>query len=104
MTIICSTYDAEHFELLNYQGQLQDSRYKIMDARPITPNGQIYQTSTPQTPVRTGLALTEYTANPSPPTQPNKTSISSQVPEAFLLPNGFPDVPWSRPLRSVNPV
>lgn len=50
-------------------------------------------THTPQTPESNGLSLTEYSANPSPP--PGKTAkstASSQVPEAYLLPDGFPDV------------
>jgi len=49
--------------------------------------------STPRTPKNnntknTGLALTEYTANPSPPSEARTNHV---VPEAFLLPNGFPD-------------
>ncbi|KAA6410492.1 MAG: threonine ammonia- biosynthetic [Lasallia pustulata] len=55
---------------------------------PSTPNG----IHTPQTPEANGLSLTEYSANPSPP--PKKTAkftASSQVPEAYLLPDGFPD-------------
>ena len=36
------------------------------------------------------MPLTEYAANPIPPV--NKSPVSSQVPEAFLLPDGFPDV------------
>lgn len=44
---------------------------------------------TPRTP-RTGLALTEYSANPSPPGEGREKS--SVVPEAFLLPSGYPDV------------
>lgn len=36
------------------------------------------------------MPLTEYAANPIPPV--NKSPASSQVPEAFLLPDGFPDV------------
>lgn len=38
-----------------------------------------------------GMALTEYATNPSPPS-PHKSSASSQVPAAFLLPDGLPDV------------
>ena len=36
------------------------------------------------------MPLTEYSANPTPPV--DKLPASSQVPEAFLLPDGFPDV------------
>ncbi|CAI7669320.1 unnamed protein product [Penicillium manginii] len=51
--------------------------------------------TTPTTPKRSGLALTEYTAAPTPPSEradripglpPNWG-----IPEAFLLPNGYPD-------------
>ncbi|MCJ1322341.1 hypothetical protein MMC15_007689 [Xylographa vitiligo] len=47
--------------------------------------------STPQTPKINGLSLTEYTANPSPPTENTTPNSSSPVPEAFLLPDGYPD-------------
>ncbi|MCJ1258247.1 threonine deaminase [Lignoscripta atroalba] len=46
---------------------------------------------TPRTPKLNGLSLTEYTATPSPPSETAKSTASSQVPEAFLLPNGYPD-------------
>lgn len=52
------------------------------------PNG----THTPQTPKLNTLSLTEYTANPSPPSKTNGSTALRKVPEAFLLPNGFPDV------------
>lgn len=38
--------------------------------------------------VHNGMPLTEYSANPTP----KKTAASSLVPEAFLLPDGHPDV------------
>ncbi|MCJ1419674.1 Threonine dehydratase biosynthetic, chloroplastic [Xylographa parallela] len=47
--------------------------------------------STPLTPQTNGLSLTEYTANPSPPSGKTKLKSSTQVPEAFLLPDGYPD-------------
>ncbi|MCJ1379878.1 Threonine dehydratase biosynthetic, chloroplastic [Xylographa soralifera] len=47
--------------------------------------------STPQTPKTNGLSLTEYTANPSPPSEKTKFKCSTQVPDAFLLPDGYPD-------------
>lgn len=53
-----------------------------------TPNG----THTPQTPKLNTLSLTEYTANPSPPSRTNSSTALAKIPEAFLLPNGFPDV------------
>lgn len=71
-------------------------------SRPTTPDSHNNSTnilhnvanglSSPRTPKRTGLALTEYTANPSPPSEPAKEDKSSVIPEAFLLPNGYPDV------------
>lgn len=69
--------------------------------RPMTPvfNGTsqdpLYTgANTPRTPVNGSYALTEYTANPTPPSEPTKSIAVSRVPEAFLLPNGYPDV-WS---------
>lgn len=46
----------------------------------------------PQTPMVNGLSLTEYASNPSPPSKTPKPNALTQVPEAFLLPNGYPDV------------
>lgn len=60
--------------------------------RPGTPNGTSNGTTTPRTPKRTGLALTEYTANPSPPSEAAQRRPQLNIPEAFLLPNGYPDV------------
>lgn len=51
-------------------------------------------TVTPQTPqpAHSNLALTEYTANPSPKSQRPKDRIEKAgVPEDFLLPTGYPD-------------
>ncbi|KAG9593962.1 threonine dehydratase, biosynthetic, partial [Aureobasidium melanogenum] len=46
----------------------------------------------PVTPKLNSLSLTEYAANPSPPSQdPRQKAIDAGVPEAFLLPNGYPD-------------
>jgi threonine dehydratase len=39
-----------------------------------------------------GLALTEYTANPSPPRRGSTDTVRSVVPPEFMLPNGYPDV------------
>lgn len=38
--------------------------------------------------VHNGMPLTEYSANPTS----EKTAASSSVPDAFLLPDGHPDV------------
>ncbi|KAF2275774.1 threonine dehydratase-like protein [Westerdykella ornata] len=60
-------------------------------SRPVTPDTHTNGILTPQTPRNTGLALTEYTANPSPPSDSPKNETSKLVPDAFLLPNGYPD-------------
>ena len=54
--------------------------------------------SRPTTPNINGLALTEYTAAPTPPTHEAAQRRASGLPpnwglsDAFLLPNGYPDV------------
>lgn len=58
--------------------------------------------STPVTPkstnlALTSLALTEYTASPTPPSERGEPAFPGLprgygVPDAFLLPNGYPDV------------
>jgi threonine dehydratase len=54
-------------------------------ATPVTP-----------TPKMSGLALTEYTAAPTPPSERERRTPGLPpnwgIPEAFLLPNGYPDV------------
>ncbi len=67
-------------------------------AEPTTPtrttNGyQTPQTPRASTPKVSTLALTEYTANPSPPSESLKFKDQAIIPEEFLLPNGYPDVP-----------
>ncbi|KAI1341186.1 threonine dehydratase [Xylariaceae sp. FL0016] len=46
---------------------------------------------TPRTPSMSGLSLTEYSANPSPPSEDKKARIKSIVPDEYILPNGHPD-------------
>ncbi len=46
----------------------------------------------PRTPSMSGLSLTEYSANPSPPSEAKRSRFKSVVPEEFILPNGHPDV------------
>lgn len=63
-------------------------------SRPVTPedtNG-LATSASPRSPRGTGLSLTEYTANPSPPSEDQKSKAQEAIPEAFLLPNGYPDV------------
>ncbi|CAF3501888.1 unnamed protein product [Fusarium graminearum] len=46
--------------------------------------------SRPQTPM-TGMALTEYSANPSTPSAEKQARLKEIVPEEYLLPTGYPD-------------
>lgn len=52
----------------------------------------------PETPAGR-MALTEYSVNPSPSSEEKRARIRQLVPEDLLLPNGFPDVSFQRPLR-----
>lgn len=61
-------------------------------SRPTTPENGTNGIITPRTPKNRAFALTEYTANPSPPSESTKPKTNQVVPEAFLLPNGYPDV------------
>ncbi|OAX84179.1 threonine ammonia-lyase, biosynthetic [Emergomyces africanus] len=47
--------------------------------------------SSPRIPRLNSLALTEYSANPSPPNERHGLPPDWEIPEAFLLPNGYPD-------------
>jgi threonine dehydratase len=51
---------------------------------------------TPRNPSLSGLALTEYSANPSPPRAgaDKQAQIQKIVPDELLLPNGHPDVSY----------
>ncbi|KAF2110255.1 threonine dehydratase-like protein [Lophiotrema nucula] len=60
-------------------------------SRPVTPENKTNGFLTPRTPKETGFALTEYTANPSPPSESLKEKSKGLVPDAFLLPTGYPD-------------
>ncbi|KAH0841771.1 Threonine dehydratase, mitochondrial [Fonsecaea pedrosoi] len=57
-----------------------------MDAADPHVNG----TTTPSTPMRSSLALTEYTAMPTPPSE-RADLPTYDVPRDFLLPSGYPD-------------
>ena len=48
-------------------------------------------TKTPTTPKRNTLSLTEYSANPTPPSEKSNVSNKYDVPTDFLLPSGYPD-------------
>jgi threonine dehydratase len=65
-------------------------------SRPTTPEDGVNGTNgsvTPRTPKQTsGLALTEYSANPSPPLENPLSKAQKAIPEAYILPNGTPDV------------
>ncbi|PGH10344.1 threonine ammonia-lyase, biosynthetic [Blastomyces parvus] len=45
----------------------------------------------PLTPRLNSFSLTEYSANPSPPNERHGLPPDWEIPEAFLLPNGYPD-------------
>jgi threonine dehydratase len=60
-------------------------------SRPTTPENGANGIMTPRTPKNSGFALTEYTANPSPPPESPRPRTNDVVPDAFLLPNGYPD-------------
>ncbi|TKA76089.1 Threonine dehydratase, mitochondrial [Friedmanniomyces simplex] len=56
------------------------------------PNGNGTHTPVTPKPAHASLALTEYTANPSPPSStPKDKTRDAGVPEDFLLPTGYPD-------------
>lgn len=64
-------------------------------AVPVATNGAVNGTNgsdtRPHTPTST-MALTEYSANPSTPSEEKRARIKQIVPEEFLLPTGYPDV------------
>ncbi|KAI8719582.1 Threonine dehydratase [Fusarium sp. LHS14.1] len=63
---------------------------------PVVANGVVNGTNgtngdtRPHTPT-TGMALTEYSANPSTPSEEKRAQIKEIVPEEYLLPTGYPD-------------
>lgn len=54
----------------------------------VVPNGTVH---TPRKPSMTGLSLTEYTANPSPPRE-GKKDQSTSLPIDYIQADGHPDV------------
>jgi threonine dehydratase len=49
-------------------------------------------TSRPRTPSLNTLSLTEYSSNPTPPSQSPKSKVKGLIPDEFILPNGYADV------------
>lgn len=45
----------------------------------------------PETPVGR-MALTDYSINPSPPSENSRSKVRDAIPEDLLLPDGYPDV------------
>lgn len=67
---------------------------KETPAVPVAVNGLVNGTNgetRPETPTG-GMALTEYSANPSTPSEEKRARIRKIVPEEYLLPTGYPDV------------
>lgn len=102
---------SQNFELPVQSQQRPQQEFKMPPAaiddysRPVTPEqpGRPNGLSSPRTPKQAGLSLTEYTANPSPPSEDQKSKAQNAIPEAFLLPNGYPDVRVA-PLKTHRPV
>jgi threonine dehydratase len=46
----------------------------------------------PQTPVANGMSLTEYSMNPTTPSEEKRARIRKVVPDDFLQEDGYPDV------------
>ncbi|TEY64572.1 hypothetical protein BOTCAL_0146g00190 [Botryotinia calthae] len=44
-----------------------------------------------RTPSLASFSLTEYSANPSPPSESTESKVSSIIPQEFILPTGYPD-------------
>lgn len=75
-----------------------------MSDEPAT-NGTTSGTATPVWAKMSGLALTEYASTPTPPGERNEqhgpgVPPNWGIPEAFLLPNGYPDVRSAPSYRS----
>ena len=56
-------------------------------------NGDVpISTSRPRTPSLNTLSLTEYSSNPTPPSESPRSKVRGLIPDEFILPNGYPDV------------
>ncbi len=70
-------------------------------ATPVTPSEFNGAMNGSRTPSLSGLSLTEYTANPTPPQEGEKHGkerVNDVVPADFILPTGYPDVRGRRVL------
>jgi threonine dehydratase len=55
-------------------------------------NGKGIENGRPRTPSLNTLSLTEYSTNPSPPSESPRSKVKGVIPDEFILPNGYPDV------------
>jgi threonine dehydratase len=55
-------------------------------------NGTAIENGRPRTPSLNTLSLTEYSTNPSPPSESPRSKVKGVIPDEFILPNGYPDV------------
>ena len=63
-----------------------------MGDRSITPSPTTNGTLTPQTPRHHSLSMTEYASNPTPPSErAARPAALAEIPEDYILPNGYPD-------------
>lgn len=78
--------------------------FKETPTVPVAANGLINGVNgerRPETPTG-GMSLTEYSANPSTPSEEKRARIKKIVPEEYLLPTGYPDVSLFAPLTQGN--
>jgi hypothetical protein len=69
-------------------------QYDLSEDCNVDPHGVKEQNSQsrPRTPTRPSMALTDYSINPTTPSEEKRAHIRDLVPEDYLLPNGHPDV------------
>ncbi|KAH9439682.1 hypothetical protein MCOR02_003224 [Pyricularia oryzae] len=64
----------------------------VAPATPATPTTPVMTVTRPsRTPSLTGLSLTEYSANPSPPAESKRRKAKKVIPDDYILPSGHPD-------------
>jgi threonine dehydratase len=54
-------------------------------------NGNGVKNGRPRTPSLNTLSLTEYSTNPSPPSEIPRNKIKGVIPDEFIASNGYPD-------------